>query len=190
MRTCHRYIHARFSSFVCGAGRGAGRSVPIAEKPIGGSPRCISCGLSSFVSLETGLCLRVGRWKFLMLSSASLRVRTDDYMIRIVPRERVAHMRLCGRAAHVRIGNSTSAPGRPPETGRGDPAPSMRHHTPANTEPTQHRGTVRTGLSRKSVSKKWPLRLAQLPEYLMSVGDKPQHTAGVCKQQPQHPDRT
>ena len=45
------------------------------------------------------------------------------------------------RAAHVRIGNSTSAPGRPPETGRGDPAPSMRHHTPANTEPTQHRGT-------------------------------------------------
>ena len=172
MRTCHRYIHARFSSFLR---RRPGRRA-IAEKPNGGSPRCISCGLSSFVSLETGLCLRVGRWKFLMLSSASLRVRTDDYMIRIVPRERVAHMRLCGRAAHVRIGNSTSAPGRPPHA---------REHG-ADTAP----GHLRTGLSRKSVSKKWPLRLAQLPEYLMSVGDKPQHTAGVCKQQPQHPDRT
>ena len=150
MRTCHRYIHARFSSFLR---RRPGRRA-IAEKPNGGSPRCISCGLSSFVSLETGLCLRVGRWKFLMLSSASLRVRTDDYMIRIVPRERVAHMRLCGRAAHVRIGNSTSAPGRPPETGRGDPAPSMRHHTPANTEPTQHRGTSAPAVSLESPSRK------------------------------------
>ena len=180
-------LHARFSSFLR---RRPGRRA-IAEKPNGGSPRCISCGLSSFVSLETGLCLRVGRWKFLMLSSASLRVRTDDYMIRIVPRERVAHMdmRLCEsstcshREQHIRAGAPTGDRTRRP--GTIDATPHAREHG-ADTAP----GHLRTGLSRKSVSKKWPLRLAQLPEYLMSVGDKPQHTAGVCKQQPQHPDRT
>ena len=188
MRTCHRYIHARFSSFLR---RRPGRRA-IAEKPNGGSPRCISCGLSSFVSLETGLCLRVGRWKFLMLSSASLRVRTDNYMIRIVPRERVqssphAIMRessTCShREQHIRAGAPTGDRTRRP--GTIDATPHAREHG-ADTAP----GHLRTGLSRKSVSKKWPLRLAQLPEYLMSVGDKPQHTAGVCKQQPQHPDRT
>lgn len=127
----------------------------IAEKPNGGSPRCISCGLSSFVSLETGLCLRVGRWKFLMLSSASLRVRTDDYMIRIVPRERVAHMdmRLCEsstcshREQHIRAGAPTGDRTRRP--GTIDATPHAREHG-ADTAP----GHLRTGLSRESPSRK------------------------------------
>ena len=109
----------------------------------------------------------------------------------IVPRERVAHMdmRLCEsstcshREQHIRAGAPTGDRTRRP--GTIDATPHAREHG-ADTAP----GHLRTGLSRKSVSKKWPLRLAQLPEYLMSVGDKPQHTAGVCKQQPQHPDRT
>ena len=87
------------------------------------------------------------------------------------------------REQHIRAGAPTGDRTRRP--GTIDATPHAREHG-ADTAP----GHLRTGLSRKSVSKKWPLRLAQLPEYLMSVGDKPQHTAGVCKQQPQHPDRT